>query len=182
VWIEGARTAGVHEPEAMTLATATAEGVPSARMVLLRGWDADGFVFFSNYESRKGAELDANPVAALVLHWAAIGRQVRVEGTVARTSPAESDAYFASRHRGSQIGAWASPQSRPIPSRAVLEQQVAAGTQRFADADVPRPRNWGGYRLTPLVFEFWQHADNRLHDRIRYTPDGPGWRRARLAP
>lgn len=182
LWIEGARAAGVHEPEAMTLATATTGGVPSARMVLLRGWEPDGFVFFSNYESRKGTELDTNPVAALVLHWAAIGRQVRIEGTIGRTTATESDRYFASRHRGSQIGAWASPQSRPIPSRGVLEQQVAETAERFADHDVPRPHNWGGYRLTPTTFEFWQHADNRLHDRFRYTPDGPDWRRARLAP
>lgn len=182
LWIEGARTAGVHEPEAMTLATATREGVPSARMVLLRGWGPDGFVFFTNYESRKGTELDANPVAALVWHWASIGRQVRAEGHVSRTMPAESDAYFASRHRGSQLGAWASPQSRPIPSRAGLELRVTEGAERFAGTDVPRPENWGGYRLLPTTFEFWQHADNRLHDRFRYTPDGPAWRLARLAP
>ena len=181
-WFDGARVAGVHEPEAMTLATASSTGAPSARMVLLRGWGANGFVFFSNYESRKAGELDANPRAALVLHWALIGRQIRIEGTVARTTAAESDAYFATRARGSQISAWASAQSRPIPDRAALEQEVADLTQRFGDAPVPRPPNWGGYRLMPSSFEFWQHADNRLHDRFLYTQDGHGWRMERLAP
>jgi pyridoxamine 5'-phosphate oxidase len=181
-WLDGARTAGVHEPEAMTLATTSSTRAPSARMVLLRGWGADGFVFFSNYESRKAGELDANPRAALVLHWALIGRQIRIEGAVARTTDAESDAYFATRERGSQISAWASPQSRPIPDRAALEQEVADLTRRFGDAAVPRPPNWGGYRLMPSSFEFWQHADNRLHDRFRYTQDGHGWRMERLAP
>lgn len=181
-WIDGARAAEVHEPEATTLATAAPNGRPSARMVLLRGWGHEGFVFFSNYESRKAAELDANPHAALVLHWAAIGRQVRVEGVTARTTAAESDAYFATRHPGSQIGAWASPQSRPIPDRATLEREVATLAERFGDGPVPRPPNWGGYRLTPSVFEFWQHAENRLHDRFRYTPDDGAWRMERLAP
>jgi pyridoxamine 5'-phosphate oxidase len=181
-WLDGARIAGVHEPEATTLATASSAGAPAARMVLLRGWDADGFVFFSNYESRKAGELDANPRAALVLHWALIGRQIRIEGAVAQTTDAESDAYFATRERGSQISAWASAQSRPIPDRATLEQEVADLTQRFGDASVPRPPNWGGYRVLPSAFEFWQHAANRLHDRFRYTPDGRGWRIERLAP
>jgi pyridoxamine 5'-phosphate oxidase len=181
-WFAGATTAGVHEPEAMTLATATPGGLPSARMVLLRGHGPDGFVFFTNYESRKAGELDANPRAALVLHWATLGRQVRIEGVVARTSDAESDAYFATRHRDSQIGAWASTQSHPIPSRAVLEGAVAQIASRYPDGPVPRPPNWGGYRLTPIAFEFWQHADSRLHDRFRYLPDGPEWRITRLAP
>ena len=181
-WFDGARVAGVHEPEAMTLATTSSTPAPSARMVLLRGWGADGFVFFTNYESRKAGELDANPRAALVLHWALIGRQIRIEGAVARTTVAESDAYFATRERGSQISAWASAQSRPIPDRAALEQEVADLTQRFGDAPVPRPPNWGGYRLMPSSFEFWQHANNRLHDRFLYTQDGHGWRMERLAP
>ncbi len=181
-WFDGARSVGVHEPEAMTLATASPAGVPSARIVLLRGWGPDGFVFFSNYESRKAGELDANPRAALVIHWPPIGRQIRIEGTVARTSAAESDAYFASRHPGSQVGAWASPQSRPIPDRATLEREVAELTARFGDAGVPRPPNWGGYRLIPSAFEFWQHAANRLHDRFRYTPRARVWRMERLAP
>jgi pyridoxamine 5'-phosphate oxidase len=181
-WFAGAAAAGVHEPEAMTLATATPAGVPSARMVLLRGHGPDGFVFFTNYESRKAGELDANPRAALVLHWATLGRQVRIEGAVARTSDAESDAYFASRHRDSQIGAWASAQSHPIPSRAALEDEVVRIASRHPDGPVPRPPNWGGYRLTPTAFEFWQHAESRLHDRFRYLTDGPGWRITRLAP
>ena len=181
-WFAGAVAAGVHEPEAMTLATASSDAAPSARMVLLRGHGRDGFVFFSNYESRKGGELDANPRAALVLYWAPLGRQIRIEGAVGRTSDAESDAYFASRHRGSQLGAWASAQSRPIPSRAALQAEVTDIEARYADGPVPRPPNWGGYRLTPAQFEFWQHADNRLHDRFRYLPDAPGWRIVRLAP
>lgn len=181
-WLDGARTAGVHEPEAMTFATASPAGVPSARMVLLRGWGPDGFVFFSNYESRKAGELEANPQAAIVIHWAPIGRQIRIEGTVELTTDVESDTYFASRQRESQISAWASAQSRPITDRAELEREVAALTERFGDVPVPRPQNWGGYRLTPTAFEFWQHAENRLHDRFRYTPDDPGWRMQRLAP
>jgi pyridoxamine 5'-phosphate oxidase len=151
-------------------------------MVLLRGWSRDGFVFFSNYESRKAQELETNPRAALVVHWAAIGRQVRIEGAVAWTTDAESDAYFATRDRGSQIGAWASPQSRPIPDRATLEREVAELARRFGEAPVPRPANWGGYRLTPSAFEFWQHAANRLHDRFRYTPADGARRMQRLAP
>jgi pyridoxamine 5'-phosphate oxidase len=181
-WFAGAVAADVHEPEAMTLATASSDGAPSARMVLLRGHGPHGFVFFSNYESRKAGELDANPRAALVLHWAPLGRQIRIEGAVVRTRDAESDAYFASRHRGSQISAWASAQSRPIRSRAALEAEVAEIEAQFPEGAVPRPPNWGGYRLTPAQFEFWQHADNRLHDRFRYLPDGPGWRITRLAP
>ena len=181
-WLDEARSAGVHEPEAAALATATPSGAPSARMVLLRGWGRDGFVFFSNYESRKAGELDANPQAALVVHWAAIGRQIRIEGAVGRVTDLESDAYFATRDRGSQIGAWASAQSQPIPDRATLEREVAALAERFGDAPVSRPPNWGGYRLTPSAFEFWQHADNRLHDRFRYTPAHGAWQMQRLAP
>lgn len=181
-WLDGARASAVHEPEAVALATATPSGVPSARMVLLRGWGPDGFVFFSNYESRKADELEANPRAAIVVHWAAIGRQIRIEGLVARTIDAASDAYFASRHRGNQISAWASAQSHPIPNRAALEREVTELAERFGDAAVPRPANWGGYRLTPSAFEFWQHADNRLHDRFRYTPSGRAWHMQRLAP
>ena len=181
-WLDGARADGVHEPEAMTLATASSAGVPAARMVLLRGWGPEGFVFFSNYESRKADELAANPQAAIVIHWASIGRQIRIEGSVARTTAEESDAYFASRHRGSQISAWASAQSRPIPDRATLEREVADLTERFGEVPVPRPPNWGGYRLTPAAFEFWQHAENRLHDRFRYTPAERGWHMQRLAP
>lgn len=181
-WIEDARNRGVHEPEAMTLATASSGGVPSARMVLLRGFGPDGFVFFTNYDSRKATDLADNPRAALVFHWATIGRQVRIEGLVGRTSEAESDAYFASRHPASQVGAWASPQSRAIPDRGFLEREVAALTERFSGRPVPRPPNWGGLRLTPTGFEFWQHADSRLHDRFRYDPQDTGWRVQRVAP
>jgi len=181
-WFAQARDAGVHEPEAMTLATASASGAPSARMVLLRGYGETGFVFFTNYASRKAVELAENPRAALVLHWAAVGRQIRVEGDVVRTDPAESDAYFASRPRGSQIGAWASAQSSAIPDRRFLEDEVAATAARFADGPVPRPADWGGYRLTPSAFEFWQHRGDRLHDRFRYELSPSGWSRHRLSP
>jgi pyridoxamine 5'-phosphate oxidase len=181
-WMDDARARGTHEPEAMALATAAPDGTPSARMVLLRGWGPDGYVWFTNYDSRKGAELAANPRAALVLHWDRVGRQIRLEGAVARTTREESDAYFASRHPGSQIGAWASPQSTPIASRDVLDREVTEAAQRFGEGPVSRPANWGGYRLTPLRFEFWQHRDNRLHDRFVYEPDGDGWSITRLAP
>jgi pyridoxamine 5'-phosphate oxidase len=181
-WFAHARDAGVHEPEAMALATASPAGAPSARMVLLRGYGETGFVFFTNYGSRKGVELAANPQAALVLHWAAVGRQIRIEGSVALTTEAESDAYFATRSRGSQLGAWASVQSRPLPDRGDLEDRVAALAARFGDTPVPRPPNWGGYRLTPSAFEFWQHGGDRLHDRFRYELSGTDWTHQRLAP
>jgi pyridoxamine 5'-phosphate oxidase len=181
-WMDDARARGTLEPEAMTLATATPDGVPSARMVLLRGWGPQGYVWFTNYDSRKGAELAANPWAALVLHWDRIGRQIRVEGSVAPTTAQESDAYFASRHPGSQIGAWASPQSSPIADREILDREVAEAAERFGDGPVSRPANWGGFRLTPVRFEFWQHRDNRLHDRFVYQSRGDAWSIARLAP
>lgn len=181
-WLEAARDAGEHEPEAMTLATASPDGAPSARMVLLRGHGPGGFALFTNYESRKARELDANPRAALVFHWPSLGRQIRVEGTVARTPARESDAYFATRPRGSQIGAWASAQSRPIPDRDALEAQAAEVGRRHGDAPIPRPAHWGGYRLTATAFEFWQHGEDRLHDRFRYLPDGDAWTIERLAP
>jgi pyridoxamine 5'-phosphate oxidase len=181
-WFTAAVAGGVHEPEAMTLATADAAGVPSARMVLLRGHGPDGFVFFTNYDSRKGRELHANPRAALVFHWAAQGRQVRVEGRVRRTSDAESDAYFASRPRGSRLGAWASQQSRPLADRDELEREIARHDERFAGGEVPRPEGWGGFRLTPEAVEFWQHRDDRLHDRFLYARVGGGWEIRRLAP
>ncbi len=181
-WIDDARSRGVHEPEAMALATASADGAPSARMVLLRGFGPQGYIWFTNYESRKSAEITTNPRAALVLHWAAIGRQIRIEGDVTPTSPEESDAYFASRHPGSQVGAWASAQSTPIADRNVLDREVAAARNRFGAEPVPRPPNWGGFRLIPTRFEFWQHRDNRLHDRFVYTPGGTGWIITCLAP
>jgi pyridoxamine 5'-phosphate oxidase len=152
-------------------------------MVLLRGLDARGFVFFTNYESRKGGELTANPWAALVFYWPQVERQVRIEGPVARLDPTESDAYYASRPLGSRLGAWASAQSRVIPSRAVLEQRVAELAARYPDGNVPRPPFWGGFRVAPVSIEFWQHRPDRLHDRLHYTrqPDG-SWRIERLSP
>jgi len=169
--------------ETMTLATASSDGRPSARAVLLRGLDARGFAFFTNYESRKGRELDANPWAALVLTWLALERQLRVGGPVVRLSDEESDAYFATRPRGSQLGAWASPQSRPLADRSELERRCRALDERYGGAAVPRPPHWGGYRVEPDEVEFWEGRPSRLHDRFAYTrtPDG-GWRRERLAP
>lgn len=182
-WFADAQAAGVEQHDAMTLATATADGRPSARAVLLKGIDARGFAFFTNYESRKGRELDANPHAALVLLWIPLQRQVRASGRVARLSDEESDAYFATRQRGSQLGAWASPQSRPLPDRAELEARWAALDERWAGGVVPRPPHWGGYRVDPDEIELWQGRANRLHDRFAYvrTPAG-GWTRERLAP
>ena len=182
-WFAEIQAVAPVEPTAMTLATATPEGRPAARMVLLKGFDARGFVFYSNYDSRKGGELAANPWAALVFYWPELERQVRVEGSVAPVPPEESDAYFASRPPGSRLGAWASAQSRVIPNRAALEARMAALEAQYPDGEVPRPPNWGGFRVTPTVIEFWQGRLNRLHDRLRYTrqADG-GWLRERLAP
>ena len=179
-WFEEAGAAGVRAPEAMALATATSDGRPSVRMVLLKGFDERGFVFFTGYESRKGAELAANPRAALLFHWDALGRQVRVEGTVERVSEAESDAYFRSRPRGAQISATVSPQSRVVESRASLEA-LAAELEARGD-ELPRPPNWGGFRVRPETYELWQHRANRLHDRLRYRRNGGGWTIERLAP
>ena len=176
-WFHAARKAGMRAPEAMALATATPDGAPSARMVLLKGADERGFVFFTSYESRKGSELEANPRAALLFYWEPLGRQVRVEGRVERASAEESDAYFASRAPGSRAGAAASRQSRPLAERSELDRAVA----ELGD-DVPRPEWWGGYRLRPERYEFWQHRENRLHDRFRYEREGSGWRIQRLYP
>ncbi|HEX4806984.1 MAG TPA: pyridoxamine 5'-phosphate oxidase [Conexibacter sp.] len=182
-WYADAQAADLPQPDAMTLATATADGRPSARAVLLKGIDARGFVFYTNYESRKGRELDANPHAALVLLWLPLDRQVRVTGSVARLDPEESDAYFATRPRGSQLGAWASEQSRPLADRAELEERWRALDQRYGGAAVPRPPHWGGYRVEPDEIELWQGRANRLHDRFRYTRAAGGdWRHARLQP
>jgi pyridoxamine 5'-phosphate oxidase len=182
-WFDDAEAADLVEPSAMTLATATAEGVPSARMVLLRGVDQRGFVFYTNYESRKAAELAANPRAALVFWWGELQRQIRVEGPVERTSQQESAAYFRTRPLGSRLSAWASPQSRVIPGRAVLDQRVAELAAGHPDGDIPLPPFWGGYRLVPEVVELWQGRPNRLHDRLRYTRSADGrWRLERLAP
>ena len=181
-WFEQAEQAGLLEPHAMTLATATPDGRPSARMVLLRGFDERGFCFYTNYESRKAAELAANPRAALVFWWDKLERQVRIEGTVERTSRAESEAYFASRPPGSQLSAAASPQSRVIADRAVLERRAAELATAVPDGQVPLPDFWGGYRLAHEVVEFWQGRPNRLHDRLRYRRVGDIWRIERLAP
>jgi pyridoxamine 5'-phosphate oxidase len=176
-WFAAARETGLRTPEAMALATATPDGAPSARMVLLKGADERGFVFFTSYESRKGDELEANPRVALLFYWEPLGRQVRVEGTVERVSDEESDAYFASRPPGSRAGAAASRQSRPLADRAQLERTVAA----LGD-DVARPEWWGGYRVRPERYEFWQHRENRLHDRFLYERDGSAWSIRRLHP
>ena len=182
LWFDEAREAGVEVPEAMALATSTPEGRPSVRMVLLKGADETGFGFHTNYESRKGGELEANPQAALLFHWQPQGRQVRVEGHVARAPAEESEEYFRTRPLGSRLAAWASPQSRPLADRDELQRLYAEAVTRFAGEEVPRPQHWGGFRVVPDAYEFWQHADNRLHDRVRYELDAAGWSRVRLAP
>lgn len=181
-WFEEATAAGEAEPNAMTLATSTADGRPSARVVLLKGIDANGFQFFTNTSSRKGDELSANPRAALVFFWPTLERQVRVEGRVEELTRAESAAYFVIRPRESRIGAWASQQSSLIPSREWLERAVAETTRRFGDGDIPLPDQWGGYRVLPDQIEFWQGRENRLHDRILYQRAADGWNLGRLSP
>jgi pyridoxamine 5'-phosphate oxidase len=180
-WYEQCRELGVHEAEAFVLSTATPDGVPSSRYVLMRGLDR-GLVFFTNRESRKGRELEVNPVAAACFPWHVLSRQVRLAGPVEELDDAASDAYFASRPRPAQIGAWASPQSEPLTGRAELEQRVADVEARFDGVDVPRPPYWGGYRLVPSEVEVWQGRPSRLHDRFRYVRDGSTWTVERLGP
>ena len=180
-WFDEAVAAAIPEPNAMTLATVDATGRPSARIVLLKAVDARGFVFHTNYDSRKGRELAAEPRAALLFWWVELERQMRIEGVAEQVSAADSDAYFAERPRASRVSAWASPQSERIPDRAWLEIQVAAAAARFA-TDVPRPPNWGGMRVVPDRFEFWQGRASRLHDRLLWSREGEHWTIARLAP
>ncbi|CAN95246.1 pdxH [Sorangium cellulosum So ce56] len=180
--LEQRQTTEPTDATAMTLATADASGRPSARMVLLKGIDDRGFVFFTNYESRKSMDLAANPFAALCIHWAKAAEQIRVEGRIERVSDAESDAYFETRGRGSQIGAWASRQSAPLPSREALLDRVREIERRFEGRPVPRPEFWGGYRVVPERVEFWYGQENRLHDRVVYVRHGDGWRVERLYP
>lgn len=181
-WFAAAREAGIREPEAMTLATATPDGRPSARMVLLKGYGPEGFTLYTNTESRKGRELAANPRAALVAYWEALGRQVRVEGPVERVPPEESAAYFRSRPLGSRLGAWASRQSEVIAGREEIERRLAEVEARFGADEPPLPPWWGGYRVRPEVVEFWQHRESRLHDRLRYRREGGAWVIERLSP
>ncbi len=181
-WFAAAREAGILLPESMALATATPDGVPSVRMVLLKQVDDRGFVFYTNYESRKAAELDANPRASVCFHWAVLERQVRVAGTVVRVSKEESEEYFATRSRGSRIGAWASRQSEPLPSRQELEARVKEYDAKFSGEDVPLPPFWGGYLLRPDTIEFWQGKADRLHERLRFRRAGGGWDTDRLYP
>lgn len=182
LWLAEAETSETNDPTAMTLATADASGRPSARMVLLKGADDRGFVFYTNTESHKGLELDANPHAALVFHWKSLRRQVRVEGVVERVSDAEADAYFASRARGSQVGAWASSQSRPLGGRFELEKRVAQYAAKFGVGAVPRPPHWTGYRVAPDLLEFWRDKPFRLHERLVFQRNGDGWETGRLFP
>ena len=181
-WYRESERSGIYLPESMALATATPGGKPSVRFVLLKGFDERGFVFYTNYGSRKAAEMDDNPEASLVFHWAILQRQVRIEGTVARIPQRDSETYFRTRARSSQIGAWASAQSEPLPSRQVLEGRVKKYEGDFKGMKVPLPPFWGGYRLKHQSVEFWQGRANRLHDRIRFTREGEGWERVRLYP
>ena len=181
-WMREAEGSEPEDPNAMALATADADGLPDVRMVLLKGFDAAGFVFYTNTGSMKGRELAENPQAALVLHWKSLRRQVRARGPVSHVTPAEADAYFQSRHRDSRIGAIASRQSHPLTDRATLMAEVAELAARYEDGPVPRPEHWTGFRIAPTTLEFWQNGDYRLHDRVRFTREGAGWSRSRLYP
>jgi pyridoxamine 5'-phosphate oxidase len=181
-WYAEARASEPNDSNAMAVATADAAGRPSVRMVLLKGHDARGFVFYTNFESRKAAELLENPYAALLFHWKSLRRQVRIEGAVSRVSDAEGDAYFATRSRDSQLGAWASDQSRPLESRALFETRYREMVDRFADQPVPRPPYWSGFRVAPERIEFWLDREHRLHERRLFVRDGDGWREGMLYP
>ena len=181
-WMDEAKTSEPNDPNAMALATVDADGLPNVRMVLLKGLDAQGFVFYTNTGSNKGRELETNAKAALCFHWKSLRRQVRARGLVTRVSDAEADAYYQSRPRDSRIGAWASAQSRPLESRSALEEAVAAYSAQFVGAEVPRPPHWTGFRITPVSIEFWHDRPFRLHDRILFTREGDAWAKARLYP
>jgi len=182
-WMAEAKEKELNDPNAMAVATVGADGMPSQRMVLLKDFDSRGFVFYTNYESRKGVELLSHPKAALLFHWKSLRRQVRIEGNVERVSDEEADAYFSSRPKQSQIGAWASQQSRPVESRFALEKEVARVAARYALGKVPRPPHWSGFRVVPSAFEFWKDGPFRLHDRVRLLPQGSsGWTAQRLYP
>lgn len=183
VWWSEAMASEIDEVNAMTIATATTDGKPSARIVLLKGYDPQGFVFFSNYHSHKGIQIEKNPFCCLVFFWKELERQVRIEGSIQKISAKESDAYFNSRPTSSQIGAWASPQSKTIPSRDVLEENVIELEKSFANKEIERPPHWGGYRVQPNLVEFWQGRPSRLHDRIQYSlTSESNWKIERLAP
>ena len=181
-WFSEAEAAQITEINAMTLATSDSQNRPHARIVLLKGLDNEGFVFFTNYDSDKGIEISANPNVALVFFWKELERQVRIEGRIEKTAPNESDHYFHSRPAGSKIGAWASPQSREIPNRKIIETNYARYQQEFSNIEIPRPPHWGGYRVLPTRIEFWQGRSSRMHDRILFVNNGSGWERSRLAP
>jgi pyridoxamine 5'-phosphate oxidase len=181
-WLKAASASEPNDPNAMALATVDETGLPDVRMVLLKGFDAAGFVFFTNFESAKGRELLANPKAALCFHWKSLRKQVRVRGPVTEVTVAEADSYFTSRPRGSRIGAWASQQSRPLESRFALEKAVASYTARYAIGEIPRPAYWSGFRITPQEMEFWSDGAFRLHDRVKFVRDGDSWLKSRLYP